>query len=86
MNTTQNLRNQFDTMIDSRTLDQATSDLILVNASTTEGMMIRTGIINSIEKRYPAIAEWVRDFWDDEANDDIDYPEAILIARASLNI
>lgn len=73
-------------MIDSRTLDQATSDLILVNASTTEGMMIRTGIINSIEKRYPAIAEWVRDFWDDEANDDIDYPEAILIARASLNI
>lgn len=83
------LRTKFEAMIDARTLNQATTDLILVDDTTAEGMMIRIGLIKSIEKRFPAITAWINNFYDGEDDDpcwDIDYPEAILLARDSLGI
>ena len=89
MSTATTLRTKFNDMIDSRTLDQATTELLLVDDTTEEGMMIRLGYIRSIEKRFPAIAEWLNNFYDGEDDApcwNIDYPEAIILARAALNI
>ena len=89
MSTATTLRNKFNAMIDSRTLDQATTELLLVDTTTAEGMMIRVGYIKSIENRFPAIAEWVSNFYDGDDDApcwDIDYPEAIMLARADLGI
>jgi len=77
-------REKFTAMVESRTLDQAISALVLVDCSTTEGMMIRTALIHHIENTSPAIEAWVSDFYtgeDDAACWDIDYPDAILLAR-----
>lgn len=90
-NTKTTARQKFDAMIESRTLTQAISDLTVntKNESTTEGMMIRVALIGHIEKLSPAIAAWVSDFYDGEDDApcwDIDYPDAILLARAELGI
>lgn len=82
-------RTKFNNMIESRTLDQAISALLLVDDTTTEGMMIRVALINHIEKISPVIAAWVSDFYDqedDHPNWDIDYPDAILLARDTLKV
>jgi len=82
-------RVRFDAMIESRTLDQSVSVLLLADTTTAEGMMIRTALIKHIETLSPAIEEWVSDFYsgpDEDPRWDIDYPDAILLARDALGI
>jgi hypothetical protein len=77
-------REKFDALIETRTLDQAISDLSLVDDSTTEGMMIRVALIYHIENLSPAIKAWVDEFYsgpDEDPRWNIDYPDAILLAR-----
>jgi len=89
MTKTQNIqtataREKFTAMVESRTLDQAISALVLNDSGTVEGMMIRTALIRHIETISPAIAEWVANFYPDDFESpiwDIDYPDAILLAR-----
>lgn len=86
MNTT-TTRQKFEAMIDSRSLEQSASDLLLLDDSTEVGMMIRVGIINSVEKRFPQIAEWIADFYPEDEEDprwDVDYPEALALAVAAI--
>lgn len=84
---TMTARQKFEAMIDSRSLEQTVSDLLLVDHSTEEGMMIRIGIISSVERRFPAIAAWISDFYsgdDDDPRWDVDYPEALMLAVAAI--
>lgn len=84
---TMTARQKFEAMIDSRSLEQSVSDLLLVDDSTTEGMMIRVGIINSVEKRFPAVAAWIADFYPEDEEDprwELDYPEVLVLAVAAI--
>lgn len=83
-------RTKFNAMLHSMTLDQAASALILVaSPKTEEEMMVRIGLIKSIEDRFPAIAAWVNNFYDGDDDApcwDVEYSDAILLAKEELGL
>jgi hypothetical protein len=93
MTTTMNLqptaRQRFTAMVESRTVDQAISALVLTDTSTAEGMMVHAALISHIEKSSPAIAEWVANFYPSDFSSplwDVAYVDAILLARAAVTV
>lgn len=87
MNTKPTTRQRFTAMVESRTVDQAISALVLTDTGTVEGMMVHAALISHIEKSSPAIAEWVANFYPDDFSSplwDVAYVDAILLAREAV--
>lgn len=85
-------RERFEARIDALTLEQASAALLeaeLREPKSEEHMLVRVTLIASIERRFPTIAAWLADFYsgdDDAPCWDVDYPDAILLARSDLGI
>lgn len=75
---------------DELTLQQAVHGLLLLDSpKSDEEMIVRIALISSIEKRFPAVAEWVADFYsgdDDDPRWDVEYSGAILLACDELGL
>jgi hypothetical protein len=83
------VRRKFNTLVESRTLNEAISALTLVDSSTREGMMVRVALIKHIENISPAIADWLENFYDGPDEDHcwkVDYADAILLAKDELGL
>jgi hypothetical protein len=72
-------------------LDKAIAGLVHLNTlpTTPERVITRVALIESIERRFPAVKAWVEAFYDvelDHANWDIDTVDAILLAVDELGL
>lgn len=85
-------RAKMTAMADTRDLDQSTSDLIELNKMeyTTEVAITSTVIIGSIGRRFPEVADKAWEIIDamEEGKPEVfmDFSEALLLARAALNV
>lgn len=81
---------EFEARLDALCLEHAIQTLLLfVDPKSPEEMVLRCGLIGSIERRYPAIAEWLLNFYQGPDDADcwkVEYPDAIVLAKEACGL